>query len=301
MRFCPIARRSKRSSANSPTESRVRLDFPCWVVALRLMPAEVRPLDKCGRVSLPPTIWRVARLTRFFVPGLPLHIVQRGNNRNAIFGCPADYTFLYDVLTRLTRTHGVAVHAYVLMTNHLHLLATPTLASSVPKAMQALGRLYVAHFNWRHGRTGTLWEGRYRATIVDHDRYFLACMRYIELNPVRAQIVGYPGDYRWSSFRGNAFGASDALVTQHAMYAEMGASSEARQAAYRTLFASALSNQVIEDIRDATEHAWALGSTAFCDDVARRARRARRAPMGRPPKGHRAEENQAKRDGKGGC
>ncbi len=240
----------------------------------------------------------MARLPRFFIAGLPLHIVQRGNNRNAIFSCPADYAFLHETLTRLAYQHGVAVHAYVLMTNHLHLLATPSLAISVPKTMQALGRLYVARYNWRYGRTGTLWEGRYRATIVEDARYLIACMRYIELNPVRAELVTHPAEYRWSSFRANARGVRDTLVEQHTIYRQLGACAAARQVAYRALFDFELPDHDIDEIRDATQHAWALGSDDFRSKVGLQARRAQRSPIGRPPKRHCAAAPSAPRDAK---
>jgi len=182
----------------------------------------------------------MARLPRFFVPDVPLHIIQRGNNRDAIFGRPADFVFLYERLVLAARVHGVSVHAYVLMINHLHLLVTPSLPTSVPKMMQSLGRIYVAYFNGRYGRTGTLWEGRYKAAIVEHESYLLSCMRYIESNPVRARIVESPSEYRWSSFRANACGGVDRLITPHPIYDAMGDSTDARQMAYRDLFGSAV-------------------------------------------------------------
>jgi putative transposase len=156
----------------------------------------------------------MARLPRFFVPGLPLHIIQRGNNRDPIFGSPADFAFVHRYMTLAASMHGVAVHAYVLMTNHLHVLATPSLSTSVPRLMQSLGRVYVQYFNWRHRRTGTLWEGRYKATIIEDERCLLSCMRYIELNPVRARMAEEPGGYRWSSFRTNALGEVDRLISE---------------------------------------------------------------------------------------
>ena len=131
----------------------------------------------------------MARLPRYFVPDTPQHVIQRGNNRQAIFHTPADLAFFTECLLFAMRRHRVAIHSYVFMTNHVHLLVTPETATSLPLAMQSLGRVYVRYFNSTRDRTGALWDGRYRATVVETDRYLLACMRYIELNPVRAGMV----------------------------------------------------------------------------------------------------------------
>jgi putative transposase len=224
------------------------------------------------------------RLPRFFVPELPLHVIQRGNDRQPIFGGSDDVKFYRDCLARSARDNGVAIHAYVLMTNHVHLLATPTLAVSVPKMMQSLGRIYVGYFNSTYQRTGTLWEGRYKAAIVDDERYLLTCMRYIELNPVRAHMVASPSEFPWSSFSANARGAVDHLVEPHAIYGRLGTSPQTRQAAYRQLFRSSISEDEMCNIRDATQNAWALGSAAFRTKIAVLTRRAERLPMGRPRK-----------------
>ena len=176
----------------------------------------------------------------------------------------------------------MAIHAYVLMTNHVHLLVTPTYPSSAPKMMQSIGRVYVQYFNSGYHRTGTLWEGRYKAAIVDDERYLLTCMRYIELNPVRAGMVVSPGDFVWSSFRANAWGAPDDLLAPHAVYCQLGCSPEARQAAYRELFHSAILDADLCMIRDATQNAWALGGEVFRGKIESLCRRAGRAPMGRP-------------------
>ena len=162
------------------------------------------------------------RLPRFYAPDLPLHVIQRGNDRAPIFGGRDDLRFFRNRLLRASREHGVAIHAYVMMTNHVHLLVTPMLATSVPKMMQAIGRVYVQYFNAAHHRTGTLWEGRYKAAIVDEERYLLTCMRYIEVNPVRAHMVASPAEFLWSSFRGNACGVDDALLSPHPIYRRLG-------------------------------------------------------------------------------
>jgi len=206
----------------------------------------------------------MARLPRFFAKGQPLHIIQRGNNRDAVFGSEPDYLFYLDCLERAAAEHGLSIHAYVLMTNHVHLLATPSDEQSVPKTLQSVGRRYVQYFNHTYRRTGTLWEGRYRATVIDAEGYLLTCMRYIELNPVRAQgMVEHPADYPWSSYRGNALGAQDSLLTPHEVYRRLGRSAEERQSAYRQLFRAQLSKADIEAIRRATNKAWALGSERF--------------------------------------
>jgi putative transposase len=154
----------------------------------------------------------MARLGRYFLPDQPLHVIQRGNNRQPIFFCQDDYRRLHAWLGEAAAAHDCAVHAYVLMTNHLHLLVTPGNQSSLPRTMQALGRRYVRYVNATSRRSGTLWEGRYRAAPIDSEAYFLACCRYIELNPVRAGMVVDPGDYAWSSYRAHALGAADLLV-----------------------------------------------------------------------------------------
>ncbi len=225
----------------------------------------------------------MARLPRFFVPGEVLHVIQRGNNREPIFASKGDHVFFLDLLVRAIRKHGLSVHAYVLMTNHVHLLLTPARKESAPKALQSIGRHYVQYFNRVRGRSGTLWEGRYRATVVDSERYLLTCMRYIELNPVRAGLVTHPQQYLWSSYRANALGAADAVVAPHELYARLGKLEEARLAAYRDLFGAEVSTIDIDAIREATNKNWALGSEAFKARVAHLSgRRPDRLRLGRP-------------------
>jgi putative transposase len=172
------------------------------------------------------------------------------------------------------------------MTNHVHLLATPSHEASVPKTLQSVGRRYVQYFNYTYRRTGTLWEGRYRATVIDAETYLLICMRYIELNPVRAQgMAQHPADYPWSSYRGNALGAQDSLLSAHEVYRRLGRSAQERQSNYRQLFRAQLSKADIEAIREATNQAWVLGSGRFRARIEVLAGR-RAAPLakGRPPK-----------------
>jgi putative transposase len=227
----------------------------------------------------------MARLTRYFLPDQPLHVIQRGNNRAPIFFAPDDYALYRDWLRAAAAEHGCAIHAYVLMTNHVHLLVSPRDARSIPRTLQSLGRRYVRHVNDRDRRTGTLWEGRYRATVIDSEAYFLACCRYIELNPVRAGMVAAPGDYPWSSYASHAEGAPDGLLTMHRLYRALGRSAAARREAYRALVDEPLAGAVVDDIRRATNTGWALGGARFRDAVARATgRRAAPLPRGRPKK-----------------
>jgi putative transposase len=201
----------------------------------------------------------MARLPRFFAEDQPLHIIQRGINRDPVFGSEPDYLFYLDCLERAAGEHGLAIHAYVLMTNHVHLLATPSHEESVPKTLQSVGRRYVQYFNYTYRRTGTLWEGRYRATVIDAETYLLTCMRYIELNPVRAQgMVQHPAHYPWSSYRANALGAQDSLLSAHEVYRRLGRSAQERQSKYRQLFRAQLSKADIEAIRGGRSETAAL-------------------------------------------
>jgi putative transposase len=178
----------------------------------------------------------MAHLGRYFLAEQPLHVIQRGNNREAVFYCDEDYERYREWLAAAAAENDCAIHAYVLMTNHVHLLVTPDAPESVPRMMQALGRRYVRYVNAAYRRTGTLWEGRYRAAPIDSDAYFLSCCRYIELNPVRAGMVRRPRDYSRSSYRAHALGKADALMSDHALYRALGRSGPDRQSAYRELF-----------------------------------------------------------------
>lgn len=204
------------------------------------------------------------RLPRFVIPGQPQHVIQRGNNRTNIFGAKGDYRYYLEKLLAASEKHLCAIHAYVLMTNHVHLLVTPQSEDGIGKMMQMLGRYYVQYFNYCYKRTGTLWEGRYRATLIDSEQYLLTCMRYIELNPVRAQgMVEHPSEYPWSSYRFNALGDEDALVTPHREYKQLGTDDEERQSAYRQLFKARIPELTLNEIRKATNKAWVLGSERF--------------------------------------
>jgi putative transposase len=224
----------------------------------------------------------MARLGRYFLPDQPLHVIQRGNNRQPIFFCQDDYRRLHAWLGEAAAAHDCAVHAYVLMTNHLHLLVTPGNQSSLPRTMQALGQRYVRYVNATSRRSGTLWEGRYRAAPIDSEAYFLACCRYIELNPVRAGMVVDPGDYAWSSYRAHALGAADLLVGDHALYRGLGGSPAERRDAYRALFGPPGDPAFLDKLRTATNGGWALGDERFRRNLATAlGRRAAPLPRGR--------------------
>jgi putative transposase len=199
------------------------------------------------------------RPPRVVLPGHSLHLIQRGNNRSACFVDDEDRACYLSALRHSSVDARCEIHAYVLMTNHVHLLVTAGEVWSPARMMQALGRRYVQHFNERYGRTGTLWEGRYRSSLIDSERYFLQCSRYVETNPVRAGLVIRPGEYRWSSFRSNAYGLTDALVRRHAVYLALGRWESNRREAYRALFEAPLDSTVIDAIRRATNKGIVLG------------------------------------------
>ena len=222
----------------------------------------------------------MARLGRYFLPDQPLHLIQRGNNRQAIFHCQDDYLAYRTWLAEAAAHYGCAIHAYVLMTNHVHLLVTPGEADSVPRTMQLLGRHYVRYVNGAYRRTGTLWEGRYRAAPIDSDAYFFSCCRYIELNPVRAGMVAHPRAYRWSSYRAHAHGTADPLVQRHPVFRGLGRTEAERQVSYRALFRTPLEQGFVEALRAATNGGWALGGERFKQQIAAALKR-RVAPL--PP------------------
>jgi putative transposase len=225
----------------------------------------------------------MARLPRLTIPGYPHHVIQRGNNRQPIFATDEDYRELLALLEEHARAAGVAVHAYVLMSNHVHLLATPETADGIPQMMQAVGRRYVRFFNRRQARTGTLWEGRYRSTIIQAERYLLACMVYIDLNPVRAGMVDAPESYPWSSHGHYVSGRPDRLVTPHPIWWELGNTPFAREAAYRELVHAGLSGAQQQALTDSALRGWALGDAAYVADLQRRTeRRVSMAKAGRP-------------------
>jgi putative transposase len=205
----------------------------------------------------------MARLPRLTLSGYPHHVILRGNNRQDIFMSVADREFMLSVLAEEAKQHGVEVHAYVLMSNHIHLLLTPQRDQALPRMMQALGRRYVRHFNLRHGRTGTLWEGRYRSSLIQTERHLLACMVYLDLNPVRAGLVADPADHPWSS-HGHYTGARvDKTLTPHAMYWQLGNTPFDREAAYTDLVLAGLPASQVGAMTQATLSGWALGDEGF--------------------------------------
>jgi putative transposase len=226
----------------------------------------------------------MARQPRTIVAGFPFHVVVRGNNRQAIFLDEQDRLNYKSVLQTACADHGLAVHGYVLMGNHVHLVATPGAVDSLALVMQAVGRRYVRQFNRRHGRTGTLWEGRYRASIIQADRYLLACLRYIEMNPVRAGLVTAPEGFPWSSHRHHLGLLNDSLVSPHSLYWALGNTPFDREAAYRALFQVA---PAVDERRMANSlsRGHAVGERDFLDGLeASTGKRWVVRPVGRPSK-----------------
>jgi putative transposase len=227
----------------------------------------------------------MARLPRLTLPGHLHHVIQRGNNRQAIFADAADDELLLALIDEHSRKQRVAVHAYVLMDNHFHLLATPTSQEGIPQLMQSMGRRYVRNYNLRHGRTGTLWEGRYRSTLIQPERHLLACMAYMDLNPVRAGIVSDPGDYRWSSYGHYTGRRVDKLITPHPLYWDLGNTPFARDAAYGALVRAGIGELEKQALTDSALGGWALGDPEYVAELQRHTgRRVARAQAGRPPK-----------------
>lgn len=203
------------------------------------------------------------RSQRLDLPGIAQHVIQRGNDRRPCFFAKIDYVRYLQDLRDIAYREGCAVHAYVLMTNHVHLLLSPAAAGGIARTMQALGRRYVRYINDRYCRTGTLWEGRYKACLVGDDRYVLQCHRYIDLNPLRARMVAGPADYTWSSYRGLALGGPDALLTPHPAMLRLGPNAAARQHAYRELVAQAIDPAETDAIRRHVQHQQAYGPDHF--------------------------------------
>ena len=202
------------------------------------------------------------RRSRHCLPGIPQHIIQRGNNRQPCFVSDGDFAAYANWLYEGSKRYGVLIHAWVFMTNHVHLLATPLEGRATARMMQHLGRCYLRYFNYKHSRSGTLWEGRYRSSIIDASSYLLNCQRYIELNPVRAGMVISPEAYRWSSYHSNGLGVQSKLLTPHDLYLQLGASQGERLSNYQELFQSQVEGQLLHDIRKGT-HAGFLGSDKF--------------------------------------
>ena len=225
----------------------------------------------------------MARLPRLTLAGYPHHIIQRGNNRQAIFATVADYQHLLALFEENAKKFEVDVHAYVLMTNHFHLLATPQTDTSLPLLMQAVGRSYVRYFNDRQSRSGSLWEGRYRSTLIETDRYLLACMAYIDLNPVRAGLVNEAHDYAWSSHGFYVGVRSDKLITPHSLFWDLANTPFGREVAYADLVRSGVSADQHSALTRSALAGWALGDPDFVAELQKRTdRRVNKVKVGRP-------------------
>jgi putative transposase len=209
----------------------------------------------------------MARLSRVSPVGVPEHIIQRRNNRQVCFAGEKDMRAYLGWLKEYSKKHSVEVHAWVLMTNHVHLLCTPRVEGAVSKMMQSIGRVYVRYFNYTYQRSGTLWEGRYRSCLVQDEQYLLTLYRYIELNPVRAEMVADPSDYSWSSYACNALGLKTELQTPHSLYLALGTQEQERLNAYRELFKVYVEGDLLEKIRLHSNKGLALGSEKFVKEV----------------------------------
>jgi len=207
------------------------------------------------------------RPVRLNLPDIPQHVTQRGNNRQACFFSNTDYRLYLDLLHEACRTHDCSLHAYVLMTNHVHLLMTPSTPEGVSMVFRDLGRDYVRTINKTYRRSGTLWEGRFKSSLVDKARYCLTCHRYIELNPVRAGMVSHPADYPWSSFRHHAMGEADAMITAHDCWLNLGKDDQARRAAYRDLFNERMTRFEVDSIRQSINTGLPTGNDRFRRDI----------------------------------
>jgi len=203
------------------------------------------------------------RQPRLFYDHVPQHVIQRGNNRQPCFFADSDRHLYLKMLSESSQANSCTVHAYVLMSNHVHLLITSEHPCNIPKMMQTLGRRYVYYINKTYKRSGTLWEGRYKACLVGDPRYVLTCYRYIELNPVRANLCSWPGAYRWSSFRENALGESRGLITPHIDFLSLGTTDDVRRARYLELFEHAMDAQSVDDLRSHTQQQRAYGPPDF--------------------------------------
>jgi putative transposase len=229
------------------------------------------------------------RQARTKVPGFPLHVFQRGHNKSSCFTEPGDHTLYLALLAESSQSYGCAVHAYVLMTNHVHLLVSPPDPEGISRVMKRLNERYAMHFNRRDGRTGGVWEGRFKTCLVDSDAYLLCVQRYIELNPIRAAMVAHPGDYPWSSYRSNAYGERSELLSPHSLYLEMGSTEDERQLRYRRFLSEGTPDAELKAIRGATRAGAPLASSQVLEQLPEECRRTPNPP-GRPRKVRSAQE-----------
>lgn len=207
------------------------------------------------------------RKPRFYVPGMPVHVMQRGHNREAVFFSEQDYLEYLRCLKHAADQYGCKIHGYVLMTNHIHLLVSPENKDSIGQLFQGLGRHYVRYINETYDRQGGLWEGRYKGNIIQSQTYLLACMRYIEMNPVRAGMVDHPEKYRWSSYTANALGADNAILSEHEEYINLATSSDQRQKVYQGLFDDNLETEAVDFLRQSLQSGTPLGNAQFITQV----------------------------------
>jgi len=207
------------------------------------------------------------RKNRFYVAGMPVHIVQRGHNKQPIFFDQHDNDLYLSWLKQAADKYKCSVHAYVLMSNHVHLMVTPTDSTGVSRMMQYVGRYYVPYINHTYGRSGTLWEGRYKSSVIDAENYLLICSRYIELNPVRAGMVAHPVDYPWSSYAANAEGGDDSILNPHDYYLALGATKSTRCSVYRDLFQTTIDERLVSDIRASWQTGTPLGNDRFREQI----------------------------------
>jgi len=203
------------------------------------------------------------RKPRCYVPNVPCHVITRGNDRQACFFKNGDYEFYLECLSDACNRYNVSLHAYVLMTNHVHLLMTPESEEGISQVMQSVGRRYVQHVNVKYRRTGTLWEGRHKASLIEEEAYLLACYRYIELNPVRANMVTHPLEYPWTSYFENSGVKQQTITVPHAIYNRLGLDKASRQTAYKELFDLQLAPTLLNEIRRASEFSMPIGSAGF--------------------------------------
>lgn len=226
------------------------------------------------------------RKRRFYLPGVPAHIVQRGHSRNPVFFESEDYHAYLGWLQEASERYDCKIHAYVLMTNHIHILATPEEKNGISLMMQYVGRYYVPYINYTYGSSGSIWEGRYKSNIIHDEAYLLTCMRYIELNPVRADMVKSPGAYRWSSYQVNAQGKDNDIINCHPLYKSLGKTKAQRQDAYKSLFKAHIDEKQLGVIRTSWQTGTPLGNNYFKQKVEAKLKcKVGQARRGRPKKG----------------
>lgn len=209
------------------------------------------------------------RTARIRLPHVPLHVLQRGHNRSACFSDEGEFELYLGLLGEFCAQAGCRLHAYVLMTNHVHLLLTPEHARSVTELMSRVNQRFVQHVNRKRERTGSLWEGRFKSSLIDSERYFFSCQRYIELNPVRAQMVDQPGRYKWSSYGFNAGGEPSQTVTPHDLYLALGPTDAARRRGYRELFRCEIPVAHLDALRAGIRGGRPVGGEAFVNEMSR--------------------------------